>query len=337
MEAVTATPSAARANRFLLSPLRFLFAVVAAQNVLGSILLLGYLYQTMRVEAVSVLSGRARGPVNWLAAAEPGQRGMRRWTDSLTGHVRTGIQATFGLALLALPPGALMAFSWYAGWNNSFNKGYEFAAVGPLAGIAGVILATITLAWLPIAQARNAATGDWRCLVAWRTNLTLMRATIVRALPLAVAGTIFALLLLFTRGFLAFAPQIPPLANVMDHPGVFLTRWFFFLGIPLTAMLFLLKTRAARLYARALQTCYQRALLNDNDLLPIERTWLALQPQTRLLHPLSRWTWLALLPLCITWWPVIALLYVQQFVNNVGTWGWIDHPLLWLPWLGYSL
>ena len=36
------------------------------------------------------------------------------------------------------------------------------------------------------------------------------------------------------------------------------------------------------------------------------------------------------------WFGAFALLYAQQFLNNVGPCGWIDY-LFWLPWFSYSV
>ena len=42
--------------------------------------------------------------------------------------------------VLTLVPSLLMLFSWEAGWDNSFNKGYEQAAIGPTTGTLGIDL-----------------------------------------------------------------------------------------------------------------------------------------------------------------------------------------------------
>ena len=44
------------------------------------------------------------------------------------------------LGLFTLPPAVILLFSWYAGWNNSFNKSYEQAVVGPLSCLFGRFL-----------------------------------------------------------------------------------------------------------------------------------------------------------------------------------------------------
>ncbi|MFN0066655.1 MAG: hypothetical protein ACKVYV_03365, partial [Limisphaerales bacterium] len=46
-------------------------------------------------------------------------------------NLRLGVQMAFNTWVLTLPGGLLWAVAWYAGWQNSFNKGYEHAWFGP--------------------------------------------------------------------------------------------------------------------------------------------------------------------------------------------------------------
>ena len=76
----------------------------------------------------------------------PGFARLRRigkaFFQSLWLNLTIGAQAIFNTWVLTMPGCVLMLFSWYAGWHNSFNKGYEQAVVGPLTGFGGI--ATLT-------------------------------------------------------------------------------------------------------------------------------------------------------------------------------------------------
>jgi hypothetical protein len=56
----------------------------------------------------------------------------------------------------------LWLFAWFAGWNNSFHKGYELAFVGPAAGWLGVALFISDMLYVPYAQVRHAVSGERR-------------------------------------------------------------------------------------------------------------------------------------------------------------------------------
>ncbi len=62
-------------------------------------------------------------------------RKLVRLPEALTGGLRANLRsAARALActyLVTIPGCFLWLAAWYDGWNNSFNKGYEQAAVGP--------------------------------------------------------------------------------------------------------------------------------------------------------------------------------------------------------------
>src|SRR2546429_8683233 len=64
---------------------------------------------------------------------------------------------------------------WYDGWNNSFNKGYEQFSVGPGVSVLGILLFITAMLYVPMAQARQAVTGNWRCFYQFRLIRTLVR------------------------------------------------------------------------------------------------------------------------------------------------------------------
>ena len=312
-------------------------AVLAVQTVIGAVVLLGYVYRRMQNHSIAVwTASRFVGP-RWLAAEQPTQ-GWRRYAGSLANHAATGVSATLSLAVLVLPSAALMAFSWYAGWNNSFYKGYEHAAVGPLLGLTGIGVGLVVMTYLPYAQARHALTGDWRMFFNWRQNLLLigmrpfaniLLPTVYACTGLAVAGA---------RGLLTFVPQMPAFQSIEQDPAGFLGSWFFWWGVPFVILFFLTKRIAARLYARALLRALRGGHIAHGELHDAERYYIrgalgtATARQSRgLANTLVRVLW----PL-VLWFPMFAVLYAQQFVNYLGVWGWLNHPLVLVPVLAYS-
>ena len=130
MTTLVAMPTARPASTRALGVIRFGLAVLAAHSLPGSLLLLGYLQRRTRWEAARQL---ARSYLSQLAEVIRTDRfRLEAAVRGLIANFREGLGATVALAALTLPPGTCMAISWYAGWNNSFNKGYEHAAFGPL-------------------------------------------------------------------------------------------------------------------------------------------------------------------------------------------------------------
>ena len=80
----------------------------------------------------------------------------------LAANARMGVKALACTYVLVGPDCFLWFAVWYDGWNNSFNKGYEQAAVGPLTGLLGAALFLAAMLYVPMAWAHLAATGDPR-------------------------------------------------------------------------------------------------------------------------------------------------------------------------------
>ena len=151
------------------------------------------------------------------------------------------------------------------------------------------------------------------------------------ALSLPLLAGYFAVVLLVAKAGLMFAPQIPPLAAGIENPESFLNRWFLIAGIPLPAFLYWFRTRTVLLYVVGLR----RGALQDS-IFDRGRDWLAENPAVVWAPPRPWLTGAALFAQFCAWFGVFALLYAQQFLNNVGPCGWIDY-LFWLPWFSYSV
>ena len=56
---------------------------------------------------------------------------LARAVGGLAANIRSGLMALSALLAWTLPFTLLWLGAWWAGWENSFNKGYEQAFVGP--------------------------------------------------------------------------------------------------------------------------------------------------------------------------------------------------------------
>ncbi|MFW6124765.1 MAG: hypothetical protein ACOC46_01345, partial [Pirellulales bacterium] len=194
---------------------KYLAGAVLCLNPLTSVLVVGWTYRLAQrsvlrawwrrsarckasgvsfvhfVESGAATCGHARAP-NWIVAP-PSRRariaaasrgtGLRRRAvgivktagGSLWLNARIGGAAIFNTWVLTLPACLLWLFAWHGGWNNSFHKGYEQWWVGPLTGWLGVGLFLLAMLYVPMAQARQAVTGEWRSFYHFRLVRTLIR------------------------------------------------------------------------------------------------------------------------------------------------------------------
>ena len=263
-----------RRMTWLRVPVSMAVAIVLSLNPLGAVLVLGWLMRLMgretavtvirelrsvnRSEALALLASRAElrplAPwTGWLRAPRPASSWPSKWLGGLAETIRLGAISALALALATLPFSALLLLSWWAGWENSFNKGYEQAWAGPLLALLGIVAALFVLQHLPMATAhlaaerRVAAMFDLplvRALIRaqrWR-NLWLALVTVVAALPVAAARILPTFIETWRPGFAEMPPEV--IAAVA-------ARWHVVPTIYLIAALILLRRAQSRCYARA--------------------------------------------------------------------------------------
>ncbi|MCZ6869118.1 MAG: hypothetical protein O7G84_06415 [Gammaproteobacteria bacterium] len=358
--------------QWLATPWRAFFAVILTQGPVICVLLLGYLYRLMRRQALrywwrhagerwesfegflnadATMREHVTLP-NWFIAPER-QRAEREdgalralprlLTASLWQNLRKGVVALLTLWTVTLPGCALMLFAWYDGWNNSFNKGYENAPVGPLAGILGLVLFSAAAAYVPMAQARHAACDEWRVFFDVRTNLKLLRSRTLAALVLTagyLAASVPVTLIYTLPGFLPQMEFMSERYATMSNAEAlaYINGWYFWGGALFVALLVALKRAGAHLYAGALLRCVDRGAVRFESLSKFERDVLA-----RLGRPgvdasastrQSRGI-LVFLVLVLPWLVFTTEIFVAQFFSYHGGHGWLNQPLLQLPWMNY--
>ncbi len=188
----------------LAGPLRSLvLGTLLCLSPLTSLLVLGWLSRRMRR---TIAGGAAPG---WIMG-EPGAGRSARLLGGLAENIRIGLCTALGLALWTLPFSLLWLGSWWAGWDNSFNKGYEQAAIGPTVWLAGAALAAISLTFLPFAMAHAAAT---RPLAGYADLAPIFRVAVAagwRTPWLAAVSGLLSLPVLAARALPAFIDQAVP-------------------------------------------------------------------------------------------------------------------------------
>ena len=184
----------------------FLLAIVATQSPITSVVLLGFVYARMHRR----ITGDA--------------------IDGVWAKIKLGIAGTLTLASLTLIPGILWTFSWHAGWDNSFNKGYEQASIGPLTGLLGVAIFLVIMPYVQIAQSQHVATGDWRAFYRIRENMKLWSGAPLSAALLPILYALAGLPIFLLFALPAFPPQMTSYVDTTDAEVLGRLRAWYFLG-----------------------------------------------------------------------------------------------------------
>lgn len=253
---------------------------------------------------------------------------LARTLGGLAANIRTGLVALTALLAWTLPFTLLWLGSWWAGWENSFNKGYEQAFVGPSVFLFGAALAALILPALPLMLAHLAAEDRLsaafelrrlRSLVAqagWRVP-ALMALTALAALPFAAA-----------RGLITTATDWAPWVQDLTAEDAAALQGQ--IALALSAIAFLSTWVLRGLAARAYATAAPRAAgLKPGLWDGAQATEAAVPARTRSRLTTAVWYGLAM---AFTL-PLSFLILAGQFFDHAW-WRWLFHPLLTLPWAG---
>ena len=307
-----------------------------------------------------------RGWPNWFLREDPpglnslvqgGETGKRRrrgptaWVESLKTNFKSGFRTALNTWVVTGPPCALWVFGWYFGWNNSFHKGYELSAIGPLTGLVGVFLFIAVMFCLPLAQTRQAVTGDWRSFYQLRFVGRLLRESWVACLFLAILYALLFFPVILLKTLPGFFPNMNPAlleASPVEVRSI-LNRHFFWSALFVFPAFVVLRLAAARIYSSSLLRAVRRGSISAPSLGSLERTVLkeldllqveARTPSTlaaRLLGGTGK-TVIKTLVRVLTgalWFSFVGLVFIGQFFNYQGTLGWLNQPLVQLPWFRY--
>ena len=252
------------------------------------------------------------------------------WWRGIWDTMRSAFKAVFAVSLAILPFGTILLLSWWAGWENSFNKGYEQAWVGPVLALTGISLAIFTLVHLPIALAHHAA--EQRVGAIWEIGLIrqLIGRVRWRYLMLTLATVVLSGPMFLVQILPTFIENIDPELSTASPAEIeaFVFRYYGAATVYLVLALFVLRRWAARLYTRA-------ALLHQSNRLQFIRQVAEQldQPEMPMTPAPGRIGGvIAGVLMFAGWLAFLASLYVAQFANH-GWWNWISFPLTGLPWI----
>lgn len=364
-------------------PVKLFWGMLFCQSFLGSVLVTGWSYRLARRSAFRQWWKEAEAPrgihgnedeeirrstawPNWFlppdfAQASRGQPGahcgrrlfllLRVLSHSLRLNLRLGFQGILNTWVVTLPAALLWWFGWYAGWNNSFNKGYEQAFAGPGISIAGILMFIAAMLYLPLAQARQAVSGEWRSFYGFRVVWTVVRNRWLSCVGLAALYSALSLPVATLKTVPMFLPQNYPFLENLSHPEAlhYLNAYFFWCALLVFPSYVLLRVVAARIYASGLLAALQNGQLFPSSLSSCERSFLDRlgllhvrpQPPRHLFVRLVQGTGTRLGRLTATvalvgvWFSFVAQIYISEFLSYHGALGWLNQPLVQLPWFHY--
>lgn len=288
-----------------------------------AVLVTGWLMRRMRWRAGVVGAVRP----TWMLGAR-GSGWLARLLGGFAINVREGVLAVVSLFLATMPFCVIWLLSWWAGWENSFSKGYEQAWVGPSLGMTGVVLFCLTMIWLPMALVHQAVENRALALFEWRKVRSVVRHTRMDYFAFALVSVVFALPLFGQRALVVFASDLIPGFDEMSFEEVasiasaitVLTAGYVFVS------LVILRGWSARIYARAVG----RALAGPDASL-WEETVLAVAANGSRSWKITHLVRAVLLG--VIWLGLAVQIFVGQFMNH--DWHlWVTHPFTLLPWAG---
>ncbi len=268
---------------------------------------------------------------------------------SLWWQYRSGLLSLFNTWLLTLPFALVWLWMWWAGWNNTFSRGYEEEGLAPLTFIFSAFGFCLVMLYVPIAQARQAIHGKWASFFDMRAVRTISRHVRFRLLILAVFYALGSLGLIGgTKIFPTMFEEIYDLdmSNIQSVKDMVFVHFLFVILCFYCGLLFV-KRMNARVYAIGVLKALQAKDLSPEDLSPFERTLLLERlsfapPKPKidrpwwvrlLIWPLRKlWTF-TLVALTLSVWGGVAFsLYFGQFMNLSHV-DWLNQPMIQMPYI----
>ena len=279
------------------------------------------------------------------------KRVFSRLGGGLWDNLRLGAALLVNTYLVLGLPCLLMATWWYAGWQVSFNKAYEYFSLGALFSLLGVLLFVAGMFYVPMAQARQAVAGEWRAF--WQFSLVrrVIRRRWFGCLLLAAGYALAGLWVLLVLAF-PMAPQVQDWFGTVPPEKLDATiRGYYLIGAAgVFPLLVALRWAAARLYASGMAQMLAVGQVRPEELSPSERHAF---PAELINGPAAaaEWSrrdavlsWMVSAPFrltcgtlaALTWFAFVTEIYVAQFFVYRGPRVWLSHPLVQLPWTDYT-
>jgi len=324
---------------------KILIGGVLCLHPLTSVIVFGWLMCVMRERTLAKWSGEkvSRWP-GWFVGEG------RLKLGALWRNVREGFAGVMNTWVLTLPGCGLWLFSWYDGWNNSFNKGYEQYWVGPLTGWLGVMLFILAMFYVPMGLARQAVTGQWRSFYDFALVRAVARERWVACLALAAGFALANVPVMLMKTAPVVFDRLPGYDRMTDAEVVAMVkRFYFFCGPVFFVLVMRLRVWAAGIYAGGVVGALHRGkvearMLSEREREALESAGLMageVRPQR---HVVLRWTidmtgraarWTGAVIVFVVWFTFVAQIFVSEFLNYHPLIGWLNQPLIQLPVVRY--
>jgi hypothetical protein len=251
-----------------------------------------------------------------------------RALGGLGANIRAGVMALTALLAWTLPFTLLWLGAWWAGWENSFNKGYEQAFVGPSVYLFGMAFAALILPALPLVLAHLATEDRLSAAFELRRLRSLIAQAGWRVPALAILMALLAVPFAAARGLITTATDWAPWIEDLTPEALAALQGRIDLGLAAWAFgtAWLVRTLAARIYSRAAP----RAAGAKPGLWDGAQATDAAEPARGKGRVV---TLLFYLVAAAASFALAFLVLAGQFLDHAW-WRWVFHPLLTLPWAG---
>lgn len=278
-----------------------------------------------------------------------GLKGLKNWFVM-------GLHNWFGSIAWTLPGLGMLWAGWYAGWNISFHKVYEYSSIGFLTTLVGWIWLIATIPIVLVGMGRYAISKDWKVFFQarrnWRwirragtRNIFLALVFVITSLPIGVNYFLFYFLgsglelteetpLFKIKGILFLYYFLTTLLMLM--PVWVITRFYigyFYFGPTVFRWLRLHRVAPNELtqkeinYFQQLGMPVEECLKNFKDKDNLGFWAKGITPKYRLLTVSAT---------CILWAIFALLINLAQFGRYSGFEGWFNHPMLHNPHYYYA-
>ncbi len=267
---------------------------------------------------------------------------------SLWRNLKIGAQVIFCTWVVTLVPVMLWQFAWTHGWEISFTKGYEHSAVGFSTWLLGTILFIGVMFYLPVAQARQAVSGDWKAFFHFKAVRHLIKRRWFFCFILAGLYALVSIPVMWAKSAIYFIGNNNPTVEAMTavEQLQFLNNYLFIVSlfIVLPAFVFL-RIVATKIYASSLREAVktgdaEKARLSEFESNAFRALGVNERPQKERALPTRFVLWTGSLTgrittavLCFFIWFSFAFQPVVQqfFIYQPGGKGYLNHPLVQLP------
>ncbi len=265
--------------RVLGSILLWPFVALFAMSYVSSLVLVGWGYRWMRKIVLRSWWKQGRPEryqtfEEFAATLEKHPVEVRPKLFSLFRNLGLGIQAIFCTYLVAGLGCALMAYGWEFGWVNSFHKGYEFYFVGILTSLAGMVLFTLSMFHVGLAQVHHAVTGKRYAFFDFHFVWQLVKSRLFAYLGFATLVSLFYVLGQIPK-VVVLGPEFVQ-QDELSNRALFwrLTSFYYLMSLLFVPSYLIVRWLAAKMYAGAVVAALKAGRLTREDLHPVLVDWL---------------------------------------------------------------